>query len=258
MLSAMTMGAMIHMQGDLLDRESIRQALRMVQSSSPSFPILASLDLARRQLQVEGAEAFSQALRALDTVLDKLAETPFRNLGAGKYRNKAVAYDPLKLVLFDETGMLDGFSLRDELGKRGCVAEMADSRYVVLAFGTGSIPEDGDALIQALFDIAGSFKITTVRASKVRSEEYRLSEEIPAPIVFRRKMPPSEAIPLEESAGRIAAEWVIPYPPGIPVLFPGEEIQPSAVNQLIQWRAKGAQIQGAEDSSLCRVRVLEK
>ncbi|MEQ4486912.1 aminotransferase class I/II-fold pyridoxal phosphate-dependent enzyme [Cohnella silvisoli] len=261
MLSAMTMGAMLHMQGNRIPRESVRQALTMVQSSSPSFPIMASLDLARRQLHTLGANAFHSALEAVELVTAQLDSTPFRALGYGEYANNEITYDPLKLVLFDKSGKQNGFELRDALLKRKCVAEMADSRCVVMAFGTGSTLSDGESLMAALKDIA-NHTYTGIIPSITRENNPALQSNneihIPEPIVFTRHIFPVQTVPLDHSVGLTAAEWVIPYPPGIPVLYPGETITSDIVKQLQHWKHEGAQIQGAQDPELQFIQVQSK
>lgn len=258
MLSAMTMGAMLHMQGRLVPRQAVRQALTMVQSSSPSYPIMASLDLARRQLHVQDGEAFAAALEAVDRVVDGLDGTAFRALGYGEYAGREIGYDPLKLVLFDPSGKLGGFELRDALAERNCLAEMADSKYVVLAFGTGSAGEDGTRLRKALRDISRErdFKADGLAPAK---KEMRPSAGTyaydPRPIRFGRDAHEAEAVPFERCVGRIAAEWIIPYPPGIPALFPGETITEDTLERLREWRDGDAHIQGASNPELLSILV---
>ncbi|WP_027086741.1 aminotransferase class I/II-fold pyridoxal phosphate-dependent enzyme [Cohnella panacarvi] len=253
MLSAMTMGAMLHMQGDIVDREAIKQALRMVQSSSPSFPILASLDLARRQLHTSGAAAFEPALEAVHVVADRLEETPFRAVGNGGFASDSLRYDPLKLVLFDQDGKLSGSELQGELAKRNCMAEMADDRYTVLAFGPGNRKTDGEALLEALRDISNrirDLKPMPTRQTSGETGETQPASGVPQPVTFRRGRLSAKSVRLEASEGLIAGEWVIPYPPGIPVLYPGETITKNTIIELLRWRSSGAQIQGALDAAL--------
>jgi len=260
MLGAMTMGAMLHIQGDRIPRRAVRQALTMVQSSSPSFPIMASLDLARRQLHTGRENAFQPALEAAALALEAMKETPFRALGHGKYASDGMAYDPLKLVLFDESGYLGGFALRDALEERGCVAEMADESYVVLALGTGTAREDGQRLKAALLEIAGRRCIEREGAgSTARSfEGYDSFFTVPEAVRFDREEHNAVTVSLERSIGLKAAEWVIPYPPGIPVLIPGETITDGIVRQLLRWRHEGAKIQGARDPELRMIQVRQE
>jgi arginine decarboxylase len=259
MLSAMTMGAMLHMQGKRVPRASVRQALSMVQSSSPSFPILASLDLARRQLHTLGASAFYSALEAVALIVSQLNVLPFRALGYGDHATEGISYDRLKLVLFDHSAQLSGFELREELLKRDCVAEMADSRYVVMAFGTGSNVTDGERLRDALMDIAMQRSMVTnqsvMQDDRTDNWQYHHNILVPEPVAFNRQTYPSMTVRLEDSLGLKAAEWVIPYPPGIPVLYPGETITSEILEQLRHWRYEGAQIQGALDPELQFVQV---
>ncbi|BBI30622.1 aminotransferase class I/II-fold pyridoxal phosphate-dependent enzyme [Cohnella abietis] len=266
MLSAMTMGAMLHMQGNRLPRPSIRQALTMVQSSSPSFPIMGSLDLARWQLHTQGEKAFISPLEAVNLATKGLNDTSIRAIGYGEYASSNISYDPLKLVLFDATFTLSGFELKDELLHRKCVAEMADSTYVVMAFGTGSTKEDGECLSAALKAISDKISNKISGKSESNQAAHSISKQrivnpyngeitVPEPVFIGRKMEPTQAIRLEDSVGSISAEWVIPYPPGIPVLYPGETITSEIILQLQHWRHEGAQIQGAQDAELQYIQV---
>ncbi|THF74460.1 aminotransferase class I/II-fold pyridoxal phosphate-dependent enzyme [Cohnella fermenti] len=255
MLSAMTMGAYLHLQGERIDRQAIRQALRMVQSSSPSYPIMASLDLARWQVDSEGSGLFREALRAAERIRGGLEGSPIRTLPLASPLWRA---DPLKVVLTDATGTLSGLALRDELEALGCLAEMADDRYVVLALGTGTKAEDGDRLANAAAAIIHKFGL----AGRSYSVKNSLSPIEPAdslissPVAFSRGTLPTELVALEEAEGRLCGEWVIPYPPGIPELYPGEAVTLGAIRRLQQWRLQGARIQGAEDPRLERIRVI--
>src|SRR5690606_12922251 len=156
MLSAMTMGAFLHMQGNRVSRAEVRRYLRMVQSSSPSYPVMASLDLARRELAVRKGDLFRGALEAVSRVEEALRGLPFGAPDLSGFRRAGlqVRQDPLKLVLFDRRGRLDGFRLAEALAARGCIPEMADARYAVLASGPGSTEEDGRRLIAAREGIA--------------------------------------------------------------------------------------------------------
>jgi arginine/lysine/ornithine decarboxylase len=259
MLSSMTMGAMLHMQGDRIQRAAIRHTLTMVQSSSPSFPIMASLDLARRQLHMQGEQAFLTAMESVSLAVSGIEATPFRALGYGEYANERIKYDPLKLVLFDETARLSGFALRDELLKRNCVAEMADARYVVMAFGTGSAIEDGKSLNKALSDISIHLERAGTAArphtGSIPTRVEMSIDTLPEPVLFGRELLPSKSAAIDHCVGLIAAEWVIPYPPGIPVLYPGETITEDIVKQLKLWKHERAQIQGARDPELNWIQV---
>jgi arginine/lysine/ornithine decarboxylase len=206
---------------------------------------------------------FHSALEAVKQATRGLSETSYRALGYGEYASERIAYDPLKLVLFDESGGLSGFELRDELIRRKCIPEMADARYVVLAFGPGSISEDGDRLSEALIEISQASPNGRDKGSMMPDRTRTTSPSpatsvVPDPVIFAREGFESHAVELADSAGYRSAEWIIPYPPGIPVLYPGEVITEEIIEQLRRWRHEGAQIQGAQDPELRTVQVKTK
>ena len=274
MLSAMTMGAWLHMQGTRVARAEVRRYLRMVQSSSPSYPIMASLDLARRELAVRGHGLFREALQTRRRVAEALRELPFGLLafgesgigpdgegGSGK-GGMAIRQDPLKITLYDRTGRLDGFALAEALQRRGCLPEMADARHAVLALGPGTTEADGERLIAALRQAAAELEVAAASAGRPAQTETLTAASpaddgrlaaVPEPLPFSRQLPPSEPVPREKAVGRVAGEWIIPYPPGVPLLVPGETITERHVAELVRW--SGSAVQGAADPTLRTVRV---
>ncbi|KGE19972.1 aminotransferase class I/II-fold pyridoxal phosphate-dependent enzyme [Paenibacillus wynnii] len=300
MLPALTMGAMLHIQGPRIDRALLRQRLAMVQSSSPSYPVMASLDLARRLVHSQGPEAFTAGLAAVDTLRRGLAELPrygllqpappLQHSGGGRAASAIaitppgeaayVTQDPFKAVIYDATGVLDGFELQRRLEAWGCVPEMSDERHVVLAFSLGSREEDATRLLDALREIDTEIESeltgSTISAvsslafdqsstveeliSNKKSDKVNIStwnnyknNIISAPIPFSLKpvaAAEKESIPLKDSVGRIAAEMVTPYPPGIPLVYPGEMITSGICSRLTALSRVGAKFQAAADPSL--------
>ncbi|WP_339269181.1 aminotransferase class I/II-fold pyridoxal phosphate-dependent enzyme [Paenibacillus sp. FSL K6-1330] len=324
MLAAMTMGAMLHVQGGLLDRSLLRQRLAMVQSSSPSYPLMASLDLARRLLHTQGADAFTAGLAAVKAFRRGLAKLPRfgllqppqpRGHAAGTAAAAYTRQDPFKAVIYDRTRSLSGYALQRELEARGCVPEMSDELHVVLLFTLGSTREDANHVLWALVHIVeqgektegiGTESGTTAESTELLIRTLRdqgdfmsyeprvdhknmdsihfdvdanlltearpvsdvstwnnLPSEIPysAPIPFSLKPNDRErleSVPLEKSAGRKAGEMVIPYPPGIPILYPGEEISAGMKQRLLALRNAGAKCQGISDPALQTIVVYKE
>ena len=289
MLPALTMGAMLHVQGPRLDRALLRQRLAMVQSSSPSYPVMASLDMARRLVHSQGPEAFTAGLAAVDTLRRGLAELsrygllqpapPLQHSGGG-YSVPAeqgqgtpplgeaayVTQDPFKAVIYDVTGVLSGFELQRQLEAWGCVPEMSDERHVVLAFSLGSKEEDATRVLVALQHIDAEVYSDSIQdigflplestvklnAMNISTWNNYKSNMISAPISFSLKPVVSgdkEKIKLEDCVGRIAAEMVIPYPPGIPLIYPGEMITNGICSRLTALARMGAKFQAATDPS---------
>ncbi len=340
MLSAMTMGAMLHIQGDLLDRELLRHRLTMIQSSSPSYPIMASLDLSRYWLDCAGSEGFEQGLAARDYIVNGLKNigcddrpsnddlgnddrgveqsVPMLNTNKASRdmsdtRNKtrfavvgelpspqgiqatsplqdrtddtieltsagelfkgrvsarieslaskelmSIYQDPFKIVLYDRTRQLSGQQLQKQLERYGCIAEMSDERYVVLVFSAGSQMEDATRLLEALTCIAAETTQVEVQGATHDLPSQVWGSPVSEPVPFHMKpiaQHQMETIPLEQAVGRVCAEMIIPYPPGIPVLYAGEAIQPDVHERILHIRKHNLKVQGAADGSLESIRV---
>ncbi|MDR9857602.1 aminotransferase class I/II-fold pyridoxal phosphate-dependent enzyme [Paenibacillus sp. VCA1] len=289
MLAALTMGAMLHVQGPRVNRGLLRQRLAMVQSSSPSYPVMGSLDLARRQLHVQGAAAFTAGLAAVEGLKRGLKELSRFGLlqpqaqQQGAAGDAAAAYatqDPFKVVIYDRTGVLSGYELQRRLEAWGCVPEMSDDRYVVLLYSLGSTEEDTRHLLMALSHItvekadaqplhSPSRVLQPQASTHVDKAKENLAVEFSTwnifePTAFSEPVPFSltptdpdevEAIPLEDGSGRMAAEMVIPYPPGIPVLYPGERVTEATIRKLQALAQAGAKCQGAQDPKLRMILV---
>ncbi|ULO07546.1 amino acid decarboxylase [Paenibacillus sp. 19GGS1-52] len=287
MLPALTMGAMLHIQGPRLDRALLRLRLAMVQSSSPSYPVMASLDLARRLLHSQGASAFTAGLAAVDILRRGLAELPRYRLlqpSAPQHEAAHLTQDPFKAVIYDVTGVLSGFELQRRLECRGCVPEMSDDRHVVLLFSLGSRAEDSVRLLEALWEIevelqAVSMYVELEPCSDLVSESLTVNVGdggnpavssnistwnnlcktlISDPVPFSLKPVAAsytERIKLEDSVGRVAAEMVIPYPPGIPLLYPGETITGQISRRLSDLAEGGAKFQACADPALQHIVV---
>ncbi|WP_145336360.1 aminotransferase class I/II-fold pyridoxal phosphate-dependent enzyme [Paenibacillus xylanexedens] len=295
MLAAFTMGAMLHIQGPRLNRSLLRQRLAMVQSSSPSYPVMASLDLSRRLLHVHGADAFTAGLAAVKAFKRGLAELPrfqllqpadslqqepaygHENPAAMPGRQGYTAQDPFKVVIYDDTGVLSGYGLQQQLEACGCVPEMSDERYVVLLFSLGSTLQDAEHVLQALRHINVAYKLEHSLESKVSvrtdsqtqidppnyvstwnniEEHERLSEPVAfslQPILEKDMI----GVSIEDCAGYRSAEMVIPYPPGIPLVYPGERISPKVAERIRVLREVGAKFQGISDHTYQKLKVMK-
>ncbi|TMV44250.1 aminotransferase class I/II-fold pyridoxal phosphate-dependent enzyme [Paenibacillus mesophilus] len=259
MLGAMTMGAMLHIRGSRIDRERVRNRLSMLQSSSPSYPIMASLDASRCLLQTVGRSWLDLGLSVVERFEKSLERWPwFRAIS----RAPTEAYetkDPFKVAIADATATLSGFQLRDELERRGVMTEMADPCHVLLVFSFASETRDADMLIGALEHISARFELSGKEISlspEVAMKNAPYHSGVSAPVPFRMNaLTATKETPVSEAAGEIAAEMVIPYPPGIPVLYPGELITEQTVQDLRALAAMGAKFQGVSDPLFRKIRV---
>lgn len=285
-LPALTMGAMLHIQGDRINRERLKQVLAVIQSSSPSFPIMASLDISRAMIDSHGASLFDQALNhsrvfrrwlnESDLYLQEATPSTDRNditlNGEPQELGHRYQYDPLRLVLHDRTGNLSGRQLQKLLEEQGCWAEMSDPTYVVLLIGLGTSHEHIERLkaaIRRIHEIASTTMLKlearpglnrTEAAISLKAGTWDRVDDISEPVPFAGgwyRNYTSIRLPMKEAIGRRAAEMVVPYPPGIPLLYVGERITSSAAAELVRLAASGVTFQGASDPRMETIAVFE-
>lgn len=263
-LSALTMGAMLHIQGSRIPRESIRETLAAIQSSSPSFPIMASLDVARVMVDRYRSAWFDKGCASAEAFrewIDK-EDRALRVLHKEKSSKAYDRLDPLRIVLWDHTETYSGFELQRLLEEQGCWAEMADLRHVVLVWG-GQAGDEDRIKLQAACTLIEQL----IKANPAKSGEKKVSVAFyPGngtpnglrPVEWSRKSRPHHRIPLLEAEGLEAAEMVIPYPPGIPIVYPGEVLTAQLIGYISALAETGAKFQGAIDSKMQTIAVFPR
>ncbi|MCS7463234.1 aminotransferase class I/II-fold pyridoxal phosphate-dependent enzyme [Paenibacillus doosanensis] len=247
LLTSMTMGAMLHVQGDRVDRKELKRYLTMLQSSSPSYPLMASLDLSRRQMHTQGMELLEQGIRIVDRFMEQMRKLDQFILLSPPH-DRGLGQDPFKIAVKHSAGVLSGFELKDELEKRGCYVELADPQAVLLVFSLASTEEDSVRLVQAFQEIAeGCEPHRLSDGESIALASYTAMTGLSQPVSFDESVYRQKAtaqIPLADTVGLSSAEMVVPYPPGIPVLCPGEKISSEVVRYLDQLIGMGARIHG--------------
>jgi arginine/lysine/ornithine decarboxylase len=172
--------------------------------------------------------------------------------------------DPFKITLSDRSGTWSGYQLRDKLGLAGSDAEMADATHVLLHFSLASDEIDANRLLSALSDIflPLCMKKQDFLGEISNKNSVHLSSQIstPIPMMLPQKSDALKvnAVPLEAAPGFCSAEMVIPYPPGIPLLYIGERITEQIVAQIKWITNQGASFQGIKDTSLTLISVFSE
>jgi arginine/lysine/ornithine decarboxylase len=261
-LPALSQGAMIVTQGERIDRNRLKSSVRMAQTTSRSLPILASLDAARRQVALHGWGLLELTIALSAWTRKELANIPGITLIDHETLGLPVdRVDSTRLVI-DTAGLgLSGYKveamLRDEFG---IAPELSDRRGIVCVVTVGDTRASLGALVDALATIADRRSVFQPRQRRFAA---RSVGEAIAP--GEMSMTPREAffakshsVPLPAAIGCIAAEPIIPYPPGIPVLIPGERIGWNKLLYLAQVVAGGAICAGAADPRLLTIRVVEE
>lgn len=250
MLPSLTQTAMLHVNGPRVDRERLCQTLRIILSSSPSAPLLASLDCARRQYALHGCRILEE--------LAGLASLTRRELDAldgifcrgGELRTDGAVsqWDPARMVVSALGRGYNGHELETYLRYDHRVQiEMSDLFGVVVVLTAGHREEHVQALVHAV----GALPSKPALPPPGPPPTFPRALVTPA----RALRAPAEQVPWKEAGGRRSAETVTLYPPGIPWLLGGEVIEPLLLSELKSRQQAGGKIQGSTDPTLDTVRV---
>jgi arginine decarboxylase len=258
-VGSMTQSAMIHLgHGDLIDEEVVDRCVTLVESTSPNALLGASLDSARRAAAVDGSSLLSATLRALADTRDGVREVPGldvldeRLVGAPG----VFAYDPLRLTIDVRGTHMSGYELARLLREQDDVhVELAGENVMVAVFGMG---EDVSAAGQRL--VAALHHAVETASAEERDPE---AEAFASPPTWGElAMTPREAflgrqevVPMREAVGRVAAESLAAYPPGIPNVLPGERLSAETLDYIELTLAHGGSLRGASDRELRTLRV---
>ena len=268
MLAAFSQCAMLHQIGDRVRVDRLKAVLKMFLSTSPNLPMVASLDVARKQMAIEGAALLSNTI--------ELAEDTRRRLNAidGVYcfgeelqgRPGVYDLDPTKMAV-RVTGLgYTGYEASEILRRRYNIqVELADLFNVVALFTIGTTRDAADRFVTAFKEMARDDRPVDMYApsgileQRLKRGSYHLPEIPPMRMLPREAfLADTEFVKFRESKGRICAETISPYPPGIPVLSPGEEITAQMIDYLRLELKAGVRIQGPYDDELKIIRVVRE
>jgi arginine/lysine/ornithine decarboxylase len=276
-LSALTQAAMVHLQGDRIEPERVSKALQLVQSSSPSYLLLASLDAARWQMATQGQTLLERTLTLADQARSQLSQiADLSVLGPEQAGSPGfLALDRTRLTVTVSGLGLDGFTadqiLHTELG---VTAELPSLQHLTFVISLGNTAEDIDQLVKAFQQLAerfrgGQWSAVSGQRSAVSGQQSAVSGQHPAdacndsmPILAispqQAFFATTETVAVQQAVNRISAELICPYPPGIPTLMPGEVVTEAAIATLQTVLAAGGQITGCSDPSLQHLRVIRQ
>jgi lysine decarboxylase len=255
-LGGMTQSSMLHLKGPDIDHPKVVRLLHLLQSTSPSYILMASLDLARMQMATEGEKLLSKAVDLAKDARDRVNRIPGLScFGDADLPEGGFTLDVTKLTICVKGLGLSGFEASAILNAEfGIQVEMADLFNILVIVSIGDRKDDLDRLVGALNNLPGR---------GARSANQRPTTSPIPPMGHRFHLPPrdaffapSEHLPLAKAEGRISADIVTIYPPGIPVLVPGEEVGASTIDYLLSLASYGARIDGVLERDEPQIRVL--
>jgi arginine/lysine/ornithine decarboxylase len=263
-LGSLVGSAMLHVGRDsLIGADRVQDALNFLQTTSPSLLLLASLDLVRRRLWRDGERLFAEAVRAVRELENRIDDLPGLRVLRPEADPRLAGHrrDPLRLVVnVTETGWT-GYDVERHLRLQFQVEdEMADWFNVVYILSPEDDPAASERLVAGLKSVSQSPRLGSATQQFVNSEAATqlLQPPIPPLAMLPREaaLAEKQTIPLSRAAGQVCAEMVMFYPPGIPLLMPGELIAEETFSVCQQLLAAGAHPY-ASDTTLETVRVVK-
>lgn len=257
-LGAMTQASMLLVNGPRVDRERVREAASLLQSTSPNQLLLASLDIARLQMAENGRETVGRAVRlagrlrsAINAIDGLWSFGPEYTCYPG-----ATGLDATKITVqvtgFGLSGVEAEAILRHEY-KVQC--ELSDARNLLFILSYADKDEQADYLLRALQGLARDHR----RGSEASGAVSTKLPAVPAQGMTPREafFAPKGSVAFSEAEGHIAAEQVMFYPPGIPILCPGDVIDAASLRYIEAMQVLGLKVVGPRDASLGRIQVVK-
>lgn len=251
---SMTQSAMLFAQGSRVDPHRIQATLNMLQTTSPSFVLMASLDAARSHMALHGEQLIRDAIYLSRQSRDRIEAHPrLYTLGPEVIGWPSVFdSDPTKVVIHVGRTGLTGFQAEEWLAQAHDVhIELSGERIILIPITLGDDEERVERFTQALF------RVVQEHAGPDRARPPVAEPPLPPLALTPRAAhyAPHRRVAFDQAAGQVAAEQILVYPPGVPLLCPGERITAEVMDYLAQVRAQ-TRIQGASDPSLATVSVV--
>ena len=256
-LGAFTQASMLHIGSRLVKADDVRRQLHILQTTSPSYLLMASLDAAIGHMELSGNTIVTKTVEIANRVRAELKLIPglkcLDEEVCGK--NGTAAFDPTKLYISTQDVGLTGYQAAELLIKKYRIqVELGDRLGILCLFSIGTSPADADNLVRALREIAAGGKQRKIKRS---------ADLITLPL-SKVVLTPREAwfavlktVPLKDSVGEIAAEAIALYPPGVPLICPGEMITNEVIEVINKLRAESGSFHGPADPNLRRITIVD-
>ncbi len=242
---ALTQSSVLHckdhgVRSVVFDR--ITQNLHLVQSTSPSYLLMTSLDCARYELALNGTQMMEKALALASYARERIQKI------AGFRCMEGDGLDRTRLVISACALGLSGYMLERLLYEKYAVnMELADDKNVLAIVTYANEQEDLDRLVAACADLSQSRQHCAGEKTAPANQEYPPFPQPPKQVLTPRRayFSNTKKIRWQEAAGQVSAQVIAPYPPGIPVIYPGEQISQEIWDYIECFRRDGRHIHGA-------------
>lgn len=240
--------------GPNMNAGHVRQIINLTQTTSGSYLLMSSLDISRRNLALRGREVFAKVVTMADYAREEInAIGGFYAFGRELINGNSIFdFDPTKLSVHTRDIGLAGIEVYDILRDEYDIQiEFGDIGNILAYLSIGDRPQELERLVSALAEIRRRYQTDS---TGLLSQEYIDPEVVTSPqeAFYADK----KSLPLHESAGHVCSEFVMCYPPGIPILAPGERITKEILDYIKYAKAKGCSMTGPEDPDILHLNVL--
>ncbi|GAB7387695.1 arginine decarboxylase [Bacillaceae bacterium] len=255
---SLTQSSILNVKKGLVSIDRVKSVISMLTTTSTSYLLLASLDVARKQLSIHGKELLDRTIRLAEKARTQINEIPGLYCVGKEILGQPAIYDmdPTKLIIHIKELGITGYDVEIWLREHYNIeVELSDLYNVLCIVTPGDSEETIGILVHALQALSKEFL-----HKRAANEVIVRIPRIPALAMSPRDAfyADTETIPLDESAGRIIAEFIMVYPPGIPILLPGEIITEDNIAYIKENLRVGLPVQGPEDESLETIKVIKE
>ena len=256
-VGSLTQSAIVHVGGELIEDHLVDRAVTLTESTSPNSLLCASLDAARRLAVTRGRELLDETIEGLAA-----ARAAVRQLPGLDVLDESIAgrpgvhdYDPLRLAIDVRGTGATGYELAAAVAQDDIIFELYGENVAVAVFGMAEdVGPQADRLVAALAHAVERLNVPGGREHEPFAPPPPWGELAMTP--REAFLGPQEAVPFADAAGRIAAESLAAYPPGVPNVLPGERLTEPTIEYVQRTLEHGGMLRGATDRQLRTVRVV--
>ena len=267
-LPSLTQTSLLHICSDRIDRDLVQRFLTIYQSSSPSYILMSSIDACMEEMQEKGQQLFSAYKRRLEDARGRLCRLQRFCLADPvlDYPDTVYDYDPSKLIISTKNTGMTGQELAVRLREEYRLEmEMSAPSYVIALSSVGDTEEGFERLAQALSNLESEMEEEKHLPERTDDPEVQnISPAEEAVSVYPEQVVPiaeamegkTKTISLMESEGCISAEFLLLYPPGIPLITPGERITGQLLQNVRRYLEQGLTVTGLKDRTNRQIEVI--
>lgn len=263
LLAGLTQSSLMTFGGDLITRDDVAPAISLIETTSPSAMIAASIDAARRQMALHGRALLERTIELALDARQRIGQiNGIRVIGDGVIANRPGArFDPTRIMIDVQHLGLTGFQAEELLRSTARIGvEMSDLAGVIVHITIGDDQESVEHLVNGIGWLSKTHGVSThpgaLISPALRSSGSVIFSATPRLTPREAALGQTRSVPLREAIGEVSAEIVTPYPPGIPVVAPGEELTTACVEYLEEAATSGMYISGPRDVSLQTIRIV--